>query len=50
MQIYKTKARKFSGTEFREVHKPAFGLYTEIKKKSKRRTYVRSAYFNKEKI
>lgn len=50
MQIYKTKAKKFSGTEFREVHKPAFGLYTKIKKRTKRRTYVRSAYFKKEKI
>ena len=32
MQIYKTKTKKFSGTDFREVHGPAFGLYTEIKK------------------
>lgn len=50
MQIYKTKTKKFSGTDFREVHGPAFGLYTEIKKKTKRRAYVRSAYFDKEKI
>ena len=50
MQVYKTKIKKFPGTEFREVHGPAFGLYTEIKKKTKRRAYVRSAYFNKDKI
>lgn len=50
MQIYQTKTKKFPGTEFREVHGPAFGLYTKIKKKTKRRAYVRSAYFDKEKI
>lgn len=50
MRIYKVKTRKFSGTDFREVHQKAFGLYTEIKKKSKRRTYIRSAFFDKEKI
>ncbi len=50
MQVYKTRARKFHGTHFHIVHKQAFGLYTEIKKKSKRRTYIRSAYFDKDKI
>ena len=50
MQIYKTRARKFHGTHFHAVHRQAFGLYTEIKKKSKRRTYIRSAYFAKDKI
>jgi len=50
MQVYKTKIKKFPGTQFHEVHGPAFGLYTEIKKKTKRRVYVRSAYFNKDKI
>ena len=50
MQIHKTKSKKFSGTDFGEVHGQAFILYTEIKKKTKRRAYVRSAYFKKEKI
>lgn len=50
MQVYKTKTKKLAGTNFQEVHKKAFGLYSQIKKKSKRRTYVRSAYFKKEKI
>lgn len=50
MQIYKTKTRKLTGTEFKEVHKKAFGFYQEIKRKSKRRPYVRSTYFKKEKI
>ncbi len=46
MQIYKTKARKFSGSDFHEVHQKAFGLYTKIKRRSKRRTYIRSAFFD----
>lgn len=50
MQIYKTRARKFHGSHFHVVHEQAFGLYTEIKKKSKRRTYIRSAYFVKDKV
>lgn len=50
MQIYKTKTKKFTGTDFNTVHDQAFGLYTKIKKQTKRRTYVRSAYFQKEKI
>lgn len=50
MQVHKIKAKKFAGTNFHEVHKRAFGLHAGIKKKSKRRTYIRSAYFNKDKI
>lgn len=50
MQIYKVKLSKFTGTDFREIHQKAFSRYTEIKKKSKRRTYLRSAFFGKEKI
>ncbi len=50
MQVYKTKVGKLSGSDFHEVHRKAFGLYTEIKKSSKRRTYLRSAFFDKEKI
>lgn len=50
MKVYKTKSKKFSGTDFCEVHKKAFGLYADLKKKTRRRAYIRSAYFNKEKI
>lgn len=50
MQVYKTKANRLGGTDFNEARKKAFGIYTEIKKKSKRSPYIRSAYFNKEKI
>lgn len=50
MNIYRTKAKSIPGTDFREVHKKAFDLFLYIKKKSKRRTYIRSVYFRKEKI
>ena len=42
--------KKLSGTDFREVHQNTFNLYKQIKKKTKRRPYVRSVYFKKEKI
>lgn len=50
MKIYQAKTRKIPGTDWSEVSGPAFGLYSQIKKKTKRRPYVRSAYFKKEKI
>lgn len=50
MKIYKTKARKLAGTSYPEIKKKAFSLYKEIKRKTRRRPYVRSAYFKKSKI
>lgn len=50
MDIFKTKSKKLPGTHWRQVSKKAFSIYQEIRKKSKRRPYVRSAYFDKEKI
>jgi hypothetical protein len=50
IQVYQTKAKRLSGTNYAEVYKKAFNIYLKIKKQSKRRTYIRSAYFNKEKI
>jgi len=47
---YKTKSKKVSGTNYGEVMRNAFNVYDEIKKKTKRRPYIRSAYFKKEKI
>jgi hypothetical protein len=35
---------------FHEVRKKAFNIYTKIKSRSKRRPYIRSAYFEKDKI
>lgn len=50
MQYYKTKARKLPGTHWWQVSKKASGLYKEITSKTKRRPYVRSAYFDKQKV
>ena len=50
MKTYKTKVRKLSGTRYADTYKKAVGLYSQIKSKTKRRPYARSAYFNKDKI
>lgn len=50
MKVYKTKTKPFSGTRYGDISPAAFRLYNQIKKRSKRRPYVRSAYFKKEKI
>ncbi len=50
MQYYQTKAKTIKGEDFKEVHKIAFRIFLEIKKKSKRKPYIRSAYYDKDKI
>lgn len=50
MQTYQTKINKLNGTNFHEVRKKAFGIYLELKRKTKRKTYIRSRYFKKDKI
>ena len=50
MRIYQTKTDPIAGTNYAEVYKKAFYLYKEIKKKTKRRPYIRSKYFKKDKI
>ena len=50
MKFYRTKSKKLPGTNYSEVHKKAFDIYKTIKKRSKRRVYIRSAYFKKDKI
>ena len=50
MKAFKTKTKKFSGSSFHEVNEKARQLFAKIKKKTKRRSYIRSVYFNKEKI
>ncbi len=50
MQFYQSKAGKISGTDFHEVRKKAFSLYEQIRRRTKRRAYVRSTYFKKDKI
>jgi hypothetical protein len=50
MKIYKAKTKQIPGSDFREVNRKVHDLYVKIKRKSKRRPYVRSAYFKKDKI
>lgn len=50
MQIYRTKVKRLPGTHWRQVIEKAFGQYKIIKQKTKRRPYIRSTYFKKEKI
>lgn len=50
IQAYLTKTKKLSGTNYAEVYKKAFGVYSQIKKRTKRRPYIRSKYFKKDKI
>ena len=47
---YQTKAGKLSGTSYKEVKKQAVFVYREIQVSSRRKPYVRSAYFNKQKV
>lgn len=47
---YKVKSKEVSGTNLGEVYKSAYRVFHEIEKHTKRRPYLRSLYFNKEKI
>ena len=47
---YQAKSKKVSGSSYGEVMHNAFKIFDEIKKKTKRRPHIRSAYFKKEKI
>lgn len=50
MKSYQINITKFTGTDFREVHEKARFAYKAITKSTKRRPYIRSAYFKKDKI
>ena len=50
MIFYQTKTKKLPGTNYSEVRKYALFILKQIKKQTKRRPYIRSAYFNKQKI
>lgn len=50
MRIYRTKVNKLRGTDYREIHKKARFFYEQIKRASRRKPYMRSAYFKKEKV
>ncbi len=50
IKSYRTILRPFAGTDYREVSHKARTVYKQIASKTKRRPYVRSAYFNGEKV
>ncbi len=50
MQVYKTKIKPFPGTSYSEIKKKAFGLYKKVKRKTRRKSYVKSAFFKRDKI
>ena len=49
--IFYTKVKPLSGTNYSEIYPKALALYKQIaSRKTKRRPYIRSTYFKKEKI
>ncbi len=50
MEIYQCKTSELSGTDFSEVRKKATDFYNKVRKNNRRRPYIRSAYFRKQKI
>ena len=50
MKPYRVKVRKLPGTNYLEIYRKARALYKIICSHSKRRPYIRSAYFKKSKI
>lgn len=47
---YQTKLLKLSGTDLKELEKKAKSIFKDIKSRTKRKPYIRSVYFNKQKI
>ncbi|PIQ77148.1 hypothetical protein COV82_06140 [Candidatus Peregrinibacteria bacterium CG11_big_fil_rev_8_21_14_0_20_46_8] len=47
---YQVKIKPLPGTNYSEVYKRTLDIYKKIKNRSKRRTYIRSSYFKKDKI
>lgn len=50
MKVYKAKTHKIRGTSYREIYKKAFRFYNLIISRTKRKPYIRPAYFKGEKI
>jgi len=48
--VYKTRTSRIPGKDLRIIYKRSFSFYKNLKTKTRRRPYVRSAYFNKKKI
>jgi hypothetical protein len=50
MDTYETKEKIIGGTSYAEIYKEANLIYKHIESKSKRKPYIRSKYFNNEKV
>lgn len=50
MHIYRAKTQKLKGTRFKQVLKKAMTLNRSYTRRTKRTPYIRSKYFNREKI
>src|SRR3989339_564619 len=50
MALYKTKTGIISGSSYEEVRRCALVVYNNIRKRTKRKPYIRSAYFQRQKI
>lgn len=50
MKIYQTSTVPLTGTSYKEVSHKAHELYSTIRKRTKRRPYIRSAFFDKDKV
>lgn len=50
MNTYRVKVGPITGTSYREIHKNARRLYGQIILSTKRKPYIRSAYFKKDKV
>ncbi|MDO8430530.1 MAG: hypothetical protein Q7S72_00880 [Candidatus Taylorbacteria bacterium] len=49
-QIYNTKVKKLTGNNYNELYAKAKFIYNNIASKTKRRPYLRSKFFKKEKV
>jgi len=50
MISYRVKSNELPGTNLGEVYKSAYKIFHEIERSTRRKPYVRSVYFKKEKI
>jgi len=50
MKAYKVKNKKLTGSGFHEIRCKAFIYHRNICRQTRRRPYVRSIYFNREKV
>ena len=47
---YQTKTKKLPGARYTEIRNQSLFIFNQIKRSTKRKPYIRSAYFNKQKI